>query len=107
MRLTLAALLAILVSVTPAGVVTVATLIRLPVADDEICTVTVKVTVAPATRLTTSFAMLPVPLDVVTLAPRVVAVTIQVSDVMLDAASASLTIAPVTAPRPILLTTMV
>src|SRR5271157_5013742 len=104
-----AELLAGLLSVTPAGVVavvpTVAVLTRLPVAEGEICATSVKVTVAPGTRLTRSLTMLPVPLDVTTLAPAV-ATAVQVAEVM-AAGSGSLTAAPVTADGPLLLTTMV
>src|SRR5437660_441769 len=93
-------------SVTPAGGVTEAVLAREPVAAGSICTVKVKVTVAPTGR-STVVARAPAPLlGPVTLPPPLLAVAVQLAAVT-PAGSGSDTLAPVTALGPALLTTRV
>src|SRR5262245_27865238 len=79
--LSLALLLAGLVSVTPVGVLTVAVLTSEPVAEGLIWTVKLKVTVAPAGR-STVVARAPLPLDGPVAMPRpLVSETVQVAAV--------------------------
>src|SRR5262245_987116 len=93
-------------SVVPAGGVTVAVLVRKPVAAGLAWTVKVKVTVAPAGRLTV-VARAPLPLlGPLTLPPPVSPANAQVPPVA-PAGRGSDTLAPVMALGPRLLTTMV
>src|SRR5229473_3294657 len=89
-------------SVVPAGAVTLAVLLRLPVAEAEMLAVTVNVAVPPFARLTVVL-MLPVPL----VAPQLAAGAHVQLALLMPAGSASVTVAPVTALGPALLTTMV
>src|SRR5579883_712558 len=103
---TVALLLAGLVSVTPRGGVTLAVLVRVPVAEGLTWTVKVKVTLAPTDRSTVvARAPLP-PFGPVTLPPPVWLANAQVAEVT-PAGKGSDTLAPVTALGPVLLTTMV
>src|SRR5262245_11455606 len=93
-------------SVTPGGGVTVAVLVREPVAEGSIWTVKVKVTVALTGRLTVvTRASMPL-FGPVTLPPPLLSVTVQVAAVT-PVGRESATLAPVTALGPLLLTTMV
>ena len=93
-------------SVTPAGGLTVAVLLSVPVADGLTWTVKVKVTLALTGR-STVVARAPLPLAApVTVPPPVLAVAAQVAAVT-PAGRGSDTLAPVTALGPVLLTTMV
>src|SRR6516165_259017 len=95
MSVSLALLLAGLGSVTPAGAVTVAVLVRKPVAEGLIWTVKVKVTLALTGRLTV-VARAPVPpLGPVTIPPPLLAVAVQVAAVT-PAGRGSDTLAPLT-----------
>ena len=86
-------------SVTPAGGVTVAVLLRVPVAEGLIWTVKVKVTLALTGR-STVVARVPVPLaGPVTVPPPLLAVAVQVAAVT-PAGKGSDTLAPVTALGP-------
>ncbi len=58
-------------SVQPAGGVTVAVLVSLPVAEASMKPVTVKVAVPPASRFTSTLEMLPVPLVALPVEPLV------------------------------------
>src|SRR5258708_6491446 len=89
-------------SVVPAGAVTLAVLVRLPVAEAEMLAVTVNVAVPPFARLTVVL-MSPVPL----VRPQLAAgAHVQVA-LLMPAGSVSVTVAPVTPSGPALLTTMV
>ena len=91
--LSVALLLAVLGSVTPAGAVTLAVLVRVPVALKDRVPVAVKVAVPPTARFTV-VAMLPLPLAAAQLEPAE-AVQVQVTPVRL-AGKVSVTEAPVT-----------
>src|SRR5689334_785532 len=98
--LSLALLLARLVSVTPAGGLTVAVLSRLPLAEGLTCTVKVKVTVAPTGR-STVVARAPLPPDgPVTLPPPLLPANAQVPPVA-PAGRGSDTLAPETSLGPL------
>src|SRR5262245_59304259 len=93
-------------SVTPAGARTVAVLVRLPVAEGLTWTVKVKVTVAPAGRLTV-VARAPLPLSgPLTPPPPVASLNSQLPAVT-PAGRGSEPLAPITALGPLLLTTRV
>ena len=62
-RVSVALLLPGVGSVQPVGAVTVAVLLRLPVAVESINPVTVKVAVPPDSRLTSTFEIFPLPLN--------------------------------------------
>src|SRR5262245_40987689 len=103
--MSVALLLAGLVSVTPVGGVTVAVFWREPVADGSTWTVKAKVTAALTGR-STVVARAPVPLaGPVTAAPPLSPVTVQLADVT-PAGRGSDTLAPVTVLGPKFLTTM-
>src|SRR5690242_471159 len=100
-----ALLLAVLVSVTPAGTNTVAVLLIEPLAFESIEPMKVKVTLA-ATGRSTVAARAPLPLDgPTTLAPPLVADDHNAP--MIPTGSRSVTVAPFTALGPLLLTTIV
>src|SRR6516164_4543790 len=106
LSLSVALLLAGLVSVTPAGAVTVAVLVRMPVAEGSIWTVKLKVTVALTGRSTVvARAPLP-PRGPVTTPPPVAPWDAQVAEVT-PAGRGSDRAAPVTSLGPALLTTIV
>src|SRR5436309_2942924 len=106
LSLSVALLLAGLGSVTPAGGVTVAVLVKLPVAAGSICTVKVKVAVALTGRLAV-VARAPLPLaGPVTLPPPLLVLNVQLAAVT-PAGRGSNTLAPVTALGPLLRTTRV
>src|SRR5262245_48144979 len=93
-------------SVAPGGGLTVAVLVRVPVAEGLTWTVKVKVTVAPTGR-STVVARAPTPLaGPVTLPPSLLVVAVQLA-AMTPAGRGSETLVPVTALGPRLLTTMV
>src|SRR5215831_16611745 len=97
-----------LLSVVPGGVVTVAVLVRLPVADDSTVPCTVKTTLlpAPAATLTVAARLLPEPeAPAVTAAPPVVD-EVQVTPVMF-AGTVSATVAPTASLGPLLVTVIV
>src|SRR5579883_608512 len=101
-----ALLLSGLGSVTPDGGVTVAVLVKVPVAEGSIWTVKVKVTLALTGR-STVVDKEPVPLlGPVTVPPLALAVDVQLAAVT-PAGRGSDTLAPVTSLGPLLLTTMV
>src|SRR6266545_4974459 len=101
-----AVLLARLGSVVPDGAVTVALLTNCPVVPLGTVPLSVKVALAPLTRLTV-VAILPLPLETPQLLGDVV-LHVQVKPAPLSAAgSGSLTAAPVTSLGPLLVTTMV
>src|SRR5258708_7664052 len=89
-------------SVVPAGAVTLAVLLRLPVAEAEMLAVTVNVAIPPFARLTVVL-MSPVPL----VTPQLAAgAHVQVA-LLMPAGSVSVTVAPVTASGPPFVTVMV
>src|SRR5215831_5669056 len=92
-------------SVTPAGGVTVAVLVRVPVVAGGTVPLTVNVTLVP-TDSVTSASMLPLPAPVPQLAPAPLGVQVQVNPAS-GAGNASCTRAPVTFDGPELVTTMV
>ncbi len=93
-----------LVSVTPAGGVTVAVFDSVPLALPLMVAASVYVIVLPAGRLTVSL-MLPLPLAVKPEAPPVpTAVNVSLT---IAAGSTSLTVAPITSLGPLLVTTIV
>src|SRR5882724_5313329 len=103
-----ALLLAVLLSVVPAGAVTVAVLTRLPVSDAWAVPLTVKITElpAPAVMLTTALKLLPEPVaPLVTLALPVV-LEVHVTPVR-PAGIVSATDAPTTLLGPLLVTVIV
>src|SRR5947199_394290 len=103
-----ALLLAVLGSVVPAGAVTVAVLIRLPVAEDRAVPVTVKITAlpAPAAMLTVAARLLPEPLPPLVTEAVPVVLEVQVTPVRV-AGMVSATLAPTTSLGPLLVTVIV
>src|SRR5205823_6098703 len=101
-RLTPDVLLAKFGSVRPAGGVTVAVLVRVPVAEGETTAVTMKVTLLPGETLTPT-AMLPVPLGGAAAPP--VTTVVQVA-LVIAAGKRSVTAAPFATLGPRLVTTM-
>src|SRR5579871_5582919 len=99
----LAVLLAVLVSVAPAGGATVAALVRVPVAVALIAAMMVNVTLAPTGRSTVAL-MAPEPADGAAAPPDVVVVQVKPAT---PVGRASETVAFVTAAGPELLTTRV
>src|SRR5436309_1630489 len=89
-------------SVTPTGAVTVAVLARAPVAAGSICTVKVKVTVAPTGR-STAVARAPLPPPGTLTAPPPVALANAQLPPVAPAGRGSDTLAPLTALGPALL----
>src|SRR5437899_2388753 len=104
----LAVLLAVLGSVVPEGAVTVAVLLRKPLAVDTTVPVTVKVTelAAPAGGLTVAVRWLPEPLAPLLTEPAPVVLDVHVSPIM-SPGKLSDTVAPTALLGPLLVTVMV